>query len=186
MIAERTAKRPFRCLVTPGARACRPPATSVADPGGFISRRGIHKTVNSTISTSPLSRCRDSRSPGGDCPHPAVREGLGIEPPGEEPGVFVDIEGQQVPTDVLNAQPGPCPVQPGGPVAFDLYQVPRLARRRFADDDAAPDADASCSSDWPSSDLRRQNGPDGPGDVIPAGDVSSRDRGPSGARAACC
>src|SRR4030095_2385396 len=56
-----------------------------------------------------------------------------LRPPGEEPWVFVDIEGRDVPTEILNGRP------PGflarfnqvDTTFFDLYQVPGLAGRRF-------------------------------------------------------
>ena len=69
-----------------------------------------------------------------------------LRPPGEEPWVFVDIEGRDAPTevDVLNGRP------PGflarfnqvDTAFFDIYQVPGLAGRRFKEGDAAADADA--------------------------------------------
>jgi predicted permease len=69
-----------------------------------------------------------------------------LRPPGEEPWVFVDIEGRDEPTevDVLNGQP------PGflarfnqvDTAFFDIYQVPGLAGRRFTEGDAAAAADA--------------------------------------------
>ena len=69
-----------------------------------------------------------------------------LQPPGEEPWVFVDIEGRDHPTeaDVLNNRP------PGFLVRlnqvetafFDLYQVPGLAGRLFKEGDAAAEADA--------------------------------------------
>ena len=60
-----------------------------------------------------------------------------LQPPGEEPWVFVDIEGRVAPTEVLNGRP------PGflarfnqvDTTFFDLYQVPSLAGRRFNDGD---------------------------------------------------
>ena len=62
-----------------------------------------------------------------------------LRPPGDEPWVFVDIEGRDVPADVLNGRP------PGflarfnqvDTAFFDLYQVPGLAGRRFTEGDAA-------------------------------------------------
>jgi putative ABC transport system permease protein len=71
-----------------------------------------------------------------------------LRPPGEEPWVFVDIEGRDLPTeaavDVLNGRP------PGflarfnrvDTAFFDLYRVPGLAGRRFTEGDVAADADA--------------------------------------------
>ena len=61
-----------------------------------------------------------------------------LRPPGEEPWVFVDIEGRTVP-EVFNGRP------PGfqarfnqvDTAFFDLYQVPGLAGRRFTEGDAA-------------------------------------------------
>ena len=65
-------------------------------------------------------------------------------PPGEEPWVFVDIEGREVPTEVLNGRlPGfLARFNQVDPAFFDLYQVPSLAGRRFTDGDAAAAADA--------------------------------------------
>ena len=67
-----------------------------------------------------------------------------LRPPGEEPWVFVDIEGRDVPTEVLNGR------LPGflarfnqiDTAFFDIYQVPRLAGRRFNEGDVAAKADA--------------------------------------------
>ena len=68
-----------------------------------------------------------------------------LRPPGEEPWVFVDIEGRDEPTEVvLNGRP------PGflarfnqvDTAFFDLYQVPGLAGRRFKEGDVAAEADA--------------------------------------------
>ena len=66
-----------------------------------------------------------------------------LQPPGEEPWVFVDIEGRDPATEVsvINGRP------PGflarfnqvDPAFFDLYQVPGLGGRRFKEND---DADA--------------------------------------------
>ena len=61
-----------------------------------------------------------------------------LRAPGEEPWVFVEIEGRQTPTDVLNGQ------LPGfltrfnqvDTAFFDLYQVPALAGRRLTEADA--------------------------------------------------
>ena len=67
-----------------------------------------------------------------------------LQPPGEEPWVFVDIEGREVPAEVLNSRP------PGFQARFnqvdtgffDLYQVPGLAGRRFNEGDVSAKADA--------------------------------------------
>jgi hypothetical protein len=69
-----------------------------------------------------------------------------LRPPGDEPWVFVDIEGRELPTEVnvLNGRP------PGflarfnqvDTAFFDLYQVPGLAGRRFTESDAAAETDA--------------------------------------------
>jgi predicted permease len=66
------------------------------------------------------------------------------QPPGEEPWVFVDIEGRDVPTEILNGRP------PGflarlnqvENAFFDIYQVPGLAGRRFKEGDDAAEANA--------------------------------------------
>jgi predicted permease len=69
-----------------------------------------------------------------------------LRPPGEEPWVFVDIEGREVP-----AEAGFLTGRPPGFLArfnqvdtafFDLYQVPGLGGRRFNEADAAVTADA--------------------------------------------
>jgi predicted permease len=67
-----------------------------------------------------------------------------LQPPGEEPWVFVDIEGRDAPTDVLNGQlPGfLARFNQVDPAFFDLYQVPGLAGRRFTDADVAAESDA--------------------------------------------
>ena len=56
-----------------------------------------------------------------------------LRPPGEEPWVFVDIEGRDVPTEVLNGRlPGfLARFNQVDTAFFDLYQVPGLAGRRF-------------------------------------------------------
>jgi len=69
-----------------------------------------------------------------------------LQPPGEEPWVFADIEGRDVSTeaDLLNGRP------PGflarlnqvDTAFFDLYRVPTLAGRGFDEADAAPEAGA--------------------------------------------
>ena len=62
-----------------------------------------------------------------------------LQPPGEEPWVFVDIEGRTAPTEALNGQlPGfPARFNQVDTAFFDLYQVPGLAGRRFNDGDVA-------------------------------------------------
>jgi predicted permease len=67
-----------------------------------------------------------------------------LRPPGEEPWVFVEIEGREAPTEVLNGKlPGFLArfnqVDTG---FFDLYQVPSLSGRRFTDGDASAAVDA--------------------------------------------
>ena len=56
-----------------------------------------------------------------------------LRPPGEEPWVFVDIEGRDAPTEVLNGRlPGfLARFNQVDTAFFDLYQVPGLAGRRF-------------------------------------------------------
>ena len=70
-----------------------------------------------------------------------------LRPPGEEPWVFVDIEGLDVPTEVVDLVNG----RPPGFLArfnqvdaafFDIYQVPRLAGRGFKEGDVFAAADA--------------------------------------------
>ena len=60
-------------------------------------------------------------------------------PPGEEPWVFVDIEGRDAPTEVLNGRlPGfPARFNQVEASFFDLYQVPTLIGRGFAAGDVA-------------------------------------------------
>ena len=60
-----------------------------------------------------------------------------LRPPGEEPWVFVDIEGRDAPTEVLNGQlPGfLARFNQVDTAFFDLYQVPGLAGRRFNEGD---------------------------------------------------
>ena len=67
-----------------------------------------------------------------------------LRPPGEEPWVFVDIEGRDVPTEVLNGRlPGfLARFNQVDTAFFDLYQVPGLAGRRFDEGDVAAEADA--------------------------------------------
>ena len=69
-----------------------------------------------------------------------------LQPPGEEPWVFVDIEGRDVPTEGVS----PGGRQPGfiarfnqvDTSFFDIYQIPTLAGRRFTEGDAAAKTDA--------------------------------------------
>jgi predicted permease len=65
-------------------------------------------------------------------------------PPGEEPWVFVDIEGRDAPTEVLNGSlPGfLARLNQVEPAFFDLYRVPGLAGRGFEAADAAAEAGA--------------------------------------------
>jgi putative ABC transport system permease protein len=67
-----------------------------------------------------------------------------LQPPGEEPWVFVDIEGRDVPTEVLNGRlPGfRARFNQVDPAFFGLYQVPGLAGRGFREGDDAAEADA--------------------------------------------
>jgi putative ABC transport system permease protein len=67
-----------------------------------------------------------------------------LQPPGEEPWVFADIEGREVPTEVLNGRlPGFLTrINQIDPAFFDLYQVPGLAGRRFNEGDVAAETDA--------------------------------------------
>jgi predicted permease len=62
-----------------------------------------------------------------------------LRPPGEEPWIFVDIEGRAAPADVLNGQlPGfVARFNQVDAAFFDLYQVPRLAGRSFKLSDTA-------------------------------------------------
>jgi putative ABC transport system permease protein len=62
-----------------------------------------------------------------------------LQSPGDEPWVFVDIEGRDAPTDVLNGQlPGfQARFNQVDSAFFDLYQVPALAGRRFSEGDVA-------------------------------------------------
>ncbi len=76
---------------------------------------------------------------------PAVRGvAAALRPPGEEPWVFVDIEGREAPTEALNGQlPGfPARFNRVDAAFFEIYQVPTLLGRGFAAGDAAPEADA--------------------------------------------
>ena len=67
-----------------------------------------------------------------------------LRPPGEEPWLFVDIEGLDAPTEVLTGRlPGfLARFNQVDAAFFDLYQVPRLAGRRFNEADAAVEAGA--------------------------------------------
>lgn len=62
-----------------------------------------------------------------------------LQPPGEEPWVFVDIEGRTAPTEVVNGRlPGfQARVNQVDTAFFDLYQVPGLAGPRFNEGDVA-------------------------------------------------
>ena len=66
-----------------------------------------------------------------------------LQPPGEEPWVFVDIEGRDAPTEVFNGQlPGfLARFNQVDTAFFDLYQVPGIAGRRFNEGDVAAKAD---------------------------------------------
>jgi len=69
-----------------------------------------------------------------------------LRPPGEEPWVFVDIEGRDGPTEVgfLNGRlPGfRARFNQVDTAFFDIYQVPGLAGRGFKEGDASAEADA--------------------------------------------
>ena len=67
-----------------------------------------------------------------------------LRPPGEEPWVFVDIEGRAAPTEALNGRlPGfLARFNQVDTAFFDIYQVPGLAGRRFTEGDVAAEADA--------------------------------------------
>jgi predicted permease len=67
-----------------------------------------------------------------------------LQPPGEEPWVFVDIEGLEVSTDVLNGRlPGfLARFNQVDTAFFDLYQMPALAGRRFKAGDDSSQAEA--------------------------------------------
>ena len=68
-----------------------------------------------------------------------------LRPPGEEPWVFVDIEGRGVPAEVLNGRlPGfRARLNHVDAAFFDVYQVPTLAGRGFTEGDASAEADAA-------------------------------------------
>ena len=80
-----------------------------------------------------------------------------LRPPGEEPWVFVDIEGRDAPTEVLNGQlPGfLARFNQVDTAFFDIYQVPGLAGRRFDEGDVA--AESRCGHRQPQ--LRRDHRP---------------------------
>jgi putative ABC transport system permease protein len=65
-------------------------------------------------------------------------------PPGEEPWVFVDIEGRDAPTEALNGRlPGfPARFNQVEATFFEMYQVPALIGRGFAAGDVAAEPDA--------------------------------------------
>ena len=67
-----------------------------------------------------------------------------LRPPGEEPWVFVDIEGRDVPTEALNGRlPGfPARFNQVDASFFEMYQVPTLIGRGFAAGDVAAEPDA--------------------------------------------
>ena len=67
-----------------------------------------------------------------------------LRPPGEEPWVFVDIEGRDVPTETLNGRlPGfPARFNQVDASFFEMFQVPTLIGRVFAAGDAAAEPDA--------------------------------------------
>jgi predicted permease len=68
-----------------------------------------------------------------------------LRPPGEEPWVFVDIEGVDVPVEILNGRlPGfRTRFNQVDAAFFDVYQVPALAGRRFQEGDAAAEIDTA-------------------------------------------
>ena len=67
-----------------------------------------------------------------------------LRPPGEEPWVFVDIEGRDAPTETLNGRlPGfPARFNQVDASFFEIYQVPTLIGRGFAAGDVAAEPDA--------------------------------------------
>jgi predicted permease len=67
-----------------------------------------------------------------------------LRPPGEEPWVFVDIEGRDAPTEALNGRlPGfPARFNQVDASFFEIYQVPTLIGRGFDKGDVASEADA--------------------------------------------
>jgi len=68
-----------------------------------------------------------------------------LRPPGEEPWVFVDIEGRDVPTEALNGRlPGfRARFNQVDAAFFGVYQVPSLAGRGFGEGDVVAEADAA-------------------------------------------
>jgi hypothetical protein len=67
-----------------------------------------------------------------------------LRPPGEEPWVFVDIEGRDVPTEVLNGRlPGfRARFNQVDASFFEMYRVPTVVGRGFARGDVAAEPDA--------------------------------------------
>jgi putative ABC transport system permease protein len=67
-----------------------------------------------------------------------------LRPPGEEPWVFVDIDGRDVPTEILNGRlPGfPARFNQIDASFFEMYQVPTVIGRGFAAGDLAAEPDA--------------------------------------------
>ena len=67
-----------------------------------------------------------------------------LRPPGEEPWVFVDIEGRDAPTETINGRlPGfLARFNQVDTSFFDIYQVPGLAGRGFNEGDASAESDA--------------------------------------------
>ena len=65
-----------------------------------------------------------------------------LQPPGDEPWVFVDIEGRDVPTEAINGRlPGfPARFNQVDPSFFEVYQVPTLIGRGFSGEDATEEA----------------------------------------------
>jgi putative ABC transport system permease protein len=68
-----------------------------------------------------------------------------LRPPGEEPWVFVDIEGRDAPTEALNGRlPGfPARLNQVDAAFFEVYQVPTLIGRGFDKGDGAAEPDAA-------------------------------------------
>jgi putative ABC transport system permease protein len=67
-----------------------------------------------------------------------------LRPPDEEPWVFVDIEGREAPTEVLNGKlPGYLArLNQVDADFFEIYEAPALAGRRFTEGDVVQDSDA--------------------------------------------
>jgi hypothetical protein len=67
-----------------------------------------------------------------------------LRPPGEEPWVFVDIEGRDAPTEALNGRlPGfPARLNQVAASFFEVYQVPILTGRGFVEGEIAAERDA--------------------------------------------